>query len=331
MGSSDGLPEIQVPEILADGIPMGTAQVGTKGSAMAVEDALIVYQPPTREALRQRRQQLRQQRRSSFLQAVWRLGVSVGVLSGLGVMIRHPYWQLVDPEQIVVTGNQWLSDDQIRQNLGIRFPVELWHIQPQSLEDALLATTLIPNHNGTNNSSTNESGTVVVGQSPVRSVLIHRQLIPAGLRIHVEERIPVARSTVQGIPGFVDQEGAWLSLQHYPELVSRLPGLTLEGWEHHAPDSWATLLRGLKTSVVRIDQVIWPAGEALRLETEIGPVVLGSLGDNLAEQLYVLGQMRELEQYCNCSPDEIEFIDLTSARAPSIQFFEAAAKSRFGE
>lgn len=326
MGGSDELPslqvpDIQVPDLLADEIPMEITPMETGESAVAVEDAALSYQPPTREALRQRRQQLRQQRRSSFLQAVWRLGVSVGVLSALGVVIRHPYWQLIDPEQIVVTGNQWLSDDQIRQNLGIRFPVELWHIQPQSIEDALLATTLIPNHNGT----------VVLGQSPVRSVLIHRQLIPAGLRIHVQERIPVARSKVYGIPGFVDQEGAWLSLQQYPELVSRLPNLTLEGWEHHSPDSWATLLRGLKPSVVRIDQVIWPAGEALRLETEIGPVVLGSLGDTLAEQIYVLGQMRELEQYCNCSPDEIEFIDLTSAQAPSIQFFEAAAKSRFGE
>jgi cell division protein FtsQ len=307
--------EVLEIDVLSDGIPMGTG-----ASAVAVEDTVISYQPPTREALRQRRQHLRQQRRSSFLQAVWRLGVSVGVLSGLGVMIQHPHWQLIAPEQIVVTGNQWLSDDQIRQNLGIHFPVELWHIQPQSLEEALLATTLIPNHNGT----------VVVGQSPVRSVLIHRQLIPAGLRIHVEERIPVARSTVHGIPGFVDQEGTWLSLQHYPELMSLLPGLTLEGWEHHSPDSWATLLRGLKSSAVRIDRVLWPAGEALRLETEIGPVVLGSLGDTLAEQIYVLGQMRELEQYCNCGPDEIEFIDLTSARSPSIQFFEAAAKSRFG-
>ena len=285
------------------------------------------YPVPTREALRQRRQLLQQQRRSSFWQGSWRVMVTVGLLSGLSVLIRHPYWQLLEPDQIIVTGNQWLSDDQVRQQLELSFPIQLWHVQPQSLEDSLLATTAL----------TSEAGETVVGQSPVRSALIRRQLLPAGLRVHVEERIPVARSTVYGIPGVVDQEGAWLSLQQFPASVvqpldpTELTDLTVVGWEHHAPQEWATLLRGLSVSTVEIRQVEWPAGEALRLETELGSVVLGSLGESLGEQLYVLGQMQDLEQYCNCSTEEIEFIDLTSAKSPSIQFFEAAAESRFGE
>ncbi len=285
------------------------------------------YPVPTREALRQRRQLLQQQRRSSFWQGSWRVMVTVGLLSGLSVLIRHPYWQLLEPDQIIVTGNQWLSDDQVRQHLELSFPIQLWHVQPQSLEDSLLAAT----------SMTSEAGETVVGQSPVRSALIRRQLLPAGLRVHVQERIPVARSTVNGIPGVVDQEGAWLSLQQFPASAAQpldpteLTDLTVVGWEHHAPQEWATLLRGLSVSTVEIRQVEWPAGEALRLETELGSVVLGSLGESLGEQLYVLGQMHDLEQYCNCSTEEIEFIDLTSAKSPSIQFFEAAAESRFGE
>lgn len=282
--------------------------------------SLVGYPVPTREALRQRRQALRHQRRANFWQGSWRFVATTGILTLLAVGIRHPYWQIQDPEQIVIRGHDLLSADQIRRRLDLDLPLNVWHIQPQVLQGSLLATTTL----------TTDAGEITIGESPLRSASIQRRLIPAGVVIEVQERIPVARATVNGIPGFVDADGIWLSLQHYPGLGEALPELTLVGWEHHAASEWAWLLRGLVASPVAVQRVNWPAGEALKLETELGLVVLGSLGDSLPEQLHVLGQMRDLDDYCQCSPEDIELIDLTSARAPSIQFTDEAAQTRWG-
>jgi cell division protein FtsQ len=271
---------------------------------------------PSRDQLLQRRQQLRQRRRNQFVQGSWRIGMTLGVLAGLVLGLRQPYWQLQDPEQIRIVGNTLLSDEQIRAQVALDYPVSLWHVEPQAIEQALL-------QGGSEFSSS---------PAPIRLAHVQRQLIPAGLLIQVEERQPVARGTVDGVAGFIDQEGVWLSLQNYPDLTTSntLPALSVIGWENHSPRDWATILQTVQSSPIQIHAIDWKPSGTLSLTTELGEVFLGSFSPQMQEQLKALEQMRDLKQYCRCDPKDIDYIDLSSPKVPTIQLTSAAAQKRWG-
>jgi cell division protein FtsQ len=252
----------------------------------------------------------------------WRFSATIALLSTLALLVRQPYWQLRSLEQITIEGNQLLSDQQIKTQLSLQLPLNLWHIQPKALEQILLQGTQprLPV------SSDLESSRA----SLFLSVVVHRRLIPAGLDIQVKERQPVARCTVNGIPGFVDQQGYWFSFPPAPAQIQNpsLPSLTLLGCEQHPPHKWASLLNLLQESTIPIHSIDW-SGDTLLLETAIGKVHFGVFTDQISVQIATLNQMRDLKSYFNYDASEIDYIDLSSPTVPTIQLTPAAAAKRW--
>ncbi len=281
---------------------------------------------PTREQLRQRRKQLQQRRRNRVLRGVWRVGSTSVVLVGLILGVRQPDWQLRSADQIRVEGNQWLTDEAIREQLSIPLPTYLWHIHPQQLERHLLQASAPPQ------SLPPDLTSRQIRYSPLKTAYVTRQLLPPQLIVQVEERRPIARSILQGIPGVVDEEGVWLPLDLYADLEVRgvLPDLQILGWEHHTPQEWAQLLQRLSQSSVQIHSVDWQFDQGLALETELGRVHLGQVSKQLEEQLQALDQMRDLRRYSSVSPQEIDHIDLSSPKVPTIQLTPDAVQRRWG-
>ncbi|MFS8886252.1 cell division protein FtsQ/DivIB [Synechococcus sp. H70.2] len=264
----------------------------------------------THEQLLQRRRLLRQQRRSRFWQGSWRLAISVGVLTLLVLGLRQPYWQIRRPEQIQVRGSYWVDPDWIREQLPLTYPVNIWQVQPTVLEKALLGSPSRP--------------------SPFESVQVQRRLLPVGVIVQVRERRPIARARQGGQAGWVDLQGNWLPPDPYRFLQSRsLPKLELLGWENHPPEQWALLLKALQPSEFQIRAVDWHSGGGITLHTELGNVYLGPLSDRLPLQIQTLNQMRDLLRYCECRPEEILRIDLTSPSVPTLQLTPAALQRRW--
>ncbi len=279
---------------------------------------------PTREELVQRRQRLRQRRRTNFWMGSWRFSATIALLSTLALLVRQPYWQLRNLDQIAVEGNQLLSDEQIKNQLSLQLPLNLWHIQPKALEQTLLQ--------GTQPRLPVASDLESSRASLFLSVVVHRRLIPAGLDIQVEERQPVARCTVNGISGFVDRQGYWFSFPPSPTQIQNpsLPSLTLFGCEQQSPEKWANLLNLLQASTIAIHSIDW-SGDTLKLETAIGKVHFGVFTDQIQDQIATLNQMRDLKSYFNYDPSEIDFIDLSSPTIPTIQLTPTAAAKRWDQ
>ncbi len=273
----------------------------------------------SRDEILERRKQLRRRRRQHFFQGVWRFGFTVTLLLGLGALVRQPNWYVHDLDQIQIEGNVLLTDDQIKSWLALDFPIALWDIQSQELERSLLAAIRQPQ-------AASDVG-------PFRQILVQRQLFPPGVMIYVQERQPVALSTVDGEPGFVDQDGIWLSLTDYPDLAQSpaLPTLTLVGWKLHQPAAWSQVLQAIQQSSVEVELINWLNQDAIQLETQSGRVLLGPLTDYLPQQLTILANMHDLQSYCECNPEDIEYIDLSSPRFPTIQLTQSAAEQRWGE
>jgi cell division protein FtsQ len=103
----------------------------------------------------------------------------------------------------------------------------------------------------------------------------------------------------------------------------------LLGWENHAPEQWALLLEALQQAEIQIETVDWQSGEGITLHTELGNVYLGPISDRLPLQIQTLNQMRDLRRHCECTPDEILQIDLTSPSVPTLQLTPAATQKRW--
>ncbi len=293
---------------------------------------------PSREERLQRRRQLRQRRRIQLLKGSWRFIITATFLGSLTVLLRQPHWRLQDLNQVQIEGNQLLTDEQILARLELELPATLWEIQPQAIEDALLKSrsslpvTEDPQTNqSTENPNPPDNQRIRLAESPFRAVLVQRQLVPAGLIVYVEERMPVALSTVNGIQGFVDAEGVWLASTEYPDLaVTDLPTLQVVGWAAHPPQSWSTLLQAVSQSTLKVNRIDWQVANALILETEVGKAYLGPLSDHVDYQVQALNQMHNLEDHCQCSPSDIEYIDLSTPQSPTVRLTLAAAEQRWG-
>jgi len=273
---------------------------------------MVPLASPTRDQLLQRRRLLRQQRRKRFWQGSWRLASSMGVLTLLVLGLQQPYWQIRRPEQIQVKGSYWVDPDWIREQLPLTYPMNLWQVQPAVLERALLASPARP--------------------SPIESVQVQRRLLPVGVIVQVRERQLVARARRGDQTGWVDRQGHWLPpdpFRRHSGSSFSWPELELLGWENHAPEQWALLLEALQQAEIQIETVDWQSGEGITLHTELGNVYLGPISDRLPLQIQTLNQMRDLRRHCECTPDEILQIDLTSPSVPTLQLTPAATQKRW--
>ncbi len=276
---------------------------------------MVTLASPTREALLQRRRRLRQQRRSRFWQGSWRLTSSTALLLALALGIRQPYWLIHQPEQIQVQGAEWVDPDWVRSQLPLPYPIPIWQVQPAVLEKALLGSPTQP--------------------SPIARVQVQRRLLPVGLIVQIQERQPVARALRDHQPGLVDREGNWIALHLFhtsaagAAFTPPLPQLELRGWEDHPPEKWALLLQALQQLDIPVTAVDWQGGEAITLHTQLGRVYLGPMSERLPLQIATLNQMRDLRRYCNCTPEEIVHIDLTSPTVPTLELTPAASQARW--
>lgn len=270
---------------------------------------------------------------------LWRLGLALGLLGGTLYVANSPAAVVVSDRQLIVNGNKILPDEALRKLQQGTLHHAILAIDPRAVEQE-------------------------VAQHPlIRRVQVRRQLVPPRVIAWVEERQPIARTSKDGKAGFVDIEGVWLSKDLFARSQSRIapPALQLYGWEHHPPADWATVLAAVERSHMAIASIDWRSSSNLILQTKLGKVHLGplqasfpasetplpsptstpatadrseptemlSLADQLDERLQTLERMGNLPQYCDCAPQDIAYIDLTSPLMPTIALTDEAARKRF--
>ncbi|WP_017324978.1 cell division protein FtsQ/DivIB [Synechococcus sp. PCC 7336] len=274
-----------------------------------------------RSRYRERRQRLRQQQRQRRVARLWRFALTASLLGGAIYATQLPNWQIRTAERVEIEGNELLADGDLRATLPQAWPLYIWQIEPSLLETALLQHPLL------------------------RAVRVRRQLLPPRIRAWVSERQPAAQSDFEGTPGFIDTEGHWVARSYLPggRLPQDWPTLRVLGVKAHSETDWAELLYVVRRSPVDIAEVDWRSPENLIMSTELGTVhfgpTFGSLPEGergssafalrLAEQLRVLDRMRNLYSECDCTPEDIDRIDLSRPDSPTFELTEAAASARF--
>ncbi|BAZ84238.1 cell division protein FtsQ/DivIB [Dolichospermum compactum] len=284
----------------------------------------------SRTNLAQRRQKLRRQRQLKILQAIWRTLAVTGFAAVLFWGAIQPMWVLKDSGQIVIkSGGQVLTQKDIYSLLGLSSPQSLWRIEPSLIADSLRK------------------------QPNIAQATVSRRLLPPGLIIEIQERIPVAIAQVttdqtvtscvlnpaftgkstevksclqnsgtankQNELGLLDAGGVWMPLSTYISInpKAKLPRLIVIGVIAQYKPFWTQLYEAISSSSLKVTEINFQDPTNLILKTELGNVHLGSPSSRLTKQIQALVQMRRLPNEVN--PSNIDYIDLKNPAIPLVQ------------
>lgn len=239
-----------------------------------------------------RRRLVRRQQSAEHFKIWWRYGVLIGLVGASIWLAQGPVWELSRSEQIIIAGQQVLSNQIIVDLLGLELPLRIFEVEPGQLRERLVQEPLILN------------------------ALVYRQLWPPQVAVTIQEREPVAVAPRAGKLGVLDQDGTWLSLERYPQLTR--PKLQVVGYTPQWQRWWQTAYPQLAASAVSIDRLNLTNPSNIMLGTALGPVHLGRPDvQGLAEQLVTLDQLRQVNQMIPA--DRRAFIDLTSPAVPQVR------------
>jgi cell division protein FtsQ len=258
-----------------------------------------VYQPESKSQLKQRRQQLRQQQRLRVITSCWRFICMSGILASLGWTINQPDWTISKPEQVRIEGNQYLSDATVRSMLAIPYPKLIMELAPAQLAERLVDRSLVTN------------------------VKIDRGVLPPHLIVQMQDFPPVARimqTETTHAQTFIDERGLQLPISGYRPIVWKsLPTLQLRLPTPGTCPQWDRLYRAVRASPVAIGIIDCRNPQNLILQTEIGQVKLGAIGDpaKLGSQMQQLDRLRNWQKHT--LPEDVELLDLENPDAPKFQ------------
>ena len=267
--------------------------------------------------LARRRRLLRHQRRRKLFQTAWQI-LTIGSLTG-GLLwgTTRPDWFIYQPNEVVISGNKFLSAQAIQSLLPISYPTSLLQLNPHKIEIALEST------------------------GPIVDARVTRKLFPPGLMVEVKEKYPVAIARIpsslspnplanqtgtvsSGLSlnsqlGFLDENGLWMSQDRETNLdrFINLPTLTVIGDPNQYQPYWSQVYQAIHRSPIEVYEIDWRDRANLILKTELGIVHCGGQTSQVTEQLRVLDQMRNLPEILN--PSQIAYIDLKNPQKPTIR------------
>lgn len=252
-----------------------------------------------------RRQKLQTRRNLKFLGVIGRCLILGSMSYGLFWLISLPNWVISSPSQLEVVGNHWLSQEKVKSLTGLSYPQSLWELPTQQLRAQLKST------------------------SPIADAVIMRRLLPARLKIKIEERQPVAMVVGSGdlktkslaprpITGFLDREGVLIPYKYYDQAESglKLPNLKVVGFNEQNKVYWSEIYHLISESNVAVYEIDWQNPNNLIFKTDLGVVYLGANPALLSKQLKVIERMAKLPSKINL--DEILYLDLTNPDTPFI-------------
>jgi len=264
--------------------------------------------------LSKRRQHLRAKRKYQFYKTLWRGVALMGFVAGSIWIATSPVWLIKTGEQLEVSGNQLLSDENVQDLVPVPYPQSLLKVKPDELAESL------------------ES------HGPIESAVVSRRLVPPGLHVRINERVPVAVAVpdtthplkaipAQPIPfkepGLLDADGYWLPRNSFRELgaSASLPPFAVRGMQAGYEDSWQAIYQEISRSPVKITALDWTRPSNLILQSELGTVHLGPYGKSFEAQLAALDQLRSLNDQVN--PEKVAFIDLLDPDHPVVEVLQA--------
>ena len=208
----------------------------------------------------------------------------------------------VNVQDIRISGSGLFSKNDLLKNSSLKFPIRLIFIKTNFLEKELKQNLSL------------------------KHVSARRQIIPFGLKIHINTRNPIAFGerivNDEKISGFVDRDGFFIKKQNTENVnISELT-IQVVGWEKKFKKILSKIFIAQEKYNLEIVKITFSTNGFLILEEkDLKKIFLGLNPNLINDQLQIIKNLKN-EFKDNSFSEKIDNIDLTYPNKPKIKVFK---------
>ena len=208
----------------------------------------------------------------------------------------------VNVKDIRITGSELFSKNDLLNNSSLKFPIRLIFIKTNFLEKELKQNLSL------------------------KHISVRRQLIPFGLKIHIETRKPIALGeriiNDEKILGFIDRDGIFINKQNAENISTSELTIQVVGWEKKFKKTLSKIFIAQENYNLELVKITFSTNGFLILEEKDLKKILLGLNPNLINyQLQIIQNLKNEFKDNNFS-EKIDNIDLTYPKKPKIKVFK---------
>ena len=208
----------------------------------------------------------------------------------------------VNVQDIRISGSGLFSKNDLLKNSSLKFPIRLIFIKTNFLEKELKQNLSL------------------------KHVSARRQIIPFGLKIHINTRNPIAfgerKVNDEKISGFVDRDGFFINKQNTENINTSELTIKVVGWEKKFKKILSKIFIAQEKYNLEIVNITFSTNGFLILEEKDLKKIFLGLNPNLIDyQLQIIKNLKN-EFKDNSFSEKIDNIDLTYPNKPKIKVFK---------
>ena len=208
----------------------------------------------------------------------------------------------VNVNDIRISGSELFSKNDLLNNSSLKFPIRLIFIKTNFLEKELKQNLSL------------------------KHISVRRQIIPFGLKIHIETRKPIALGeriiNDKKILGFIDRDGIFINKQNAENISTSELTLQVFGWEKKFKKTLSKIFIAQENYNLELVKITFSTNGFLILEEKDLKKILLGLNPNLINyQLQIIQNLKNEFKDNNFS-EKIDNIDLTHPNKPKIKVFK---------
>ncbi len=208
----------------------------------------------------------------------------------------------VDIQDVRISGSKLFSQNELVNNLSLKFPIRLIFVNTNLLEKELKQNLSLKN------------------------VSVNRELFPFGLKVHIKSRIPIAYGerilNDEKILGFIDKDGIFINKNNADEKNLKKLTIQVFGWKEKFKKILSEIFIALENYEFEIVKITFsPDGFLTVEEKDLKTIFLGFKPDLINYQLQVINNLKN-EFKKNSFSIKIDNIDLTNPNKPKIKVFK---------
>tara|TARA_B100000161_G_scaffold231241_1_gene178871 strand:- start:500 stop:1015 length:516 start_codon:yes stop_codon:yes gene_type:complete len=160
----------------------------------------------------------------------------------------------------------------------------------------------------------------------LKNISVSRQIIPFGLRVHINTRTPIAFGEKilndEKIIGFIDKDGIFINKQNAENIDLSVLSLQVFGWKEKFKNILSEILIAQKNYEFELVKITFSPNGFLTLEEkDLKTIFLGFNPNLIKYQLQIINKLKN-EFRKNDFFEKIDNIDLTDPNKPKIKVFK---------
>ena len=205
-------------------------------------------------------------------------------------------------KDIRISGSVLFSQNELVKNSSLKFPIRLLFIKTNLMEKELKQNLSLKN------------------------ISVSRQIIPFGLRVHINTRTPIAFGEKilndEKIIGFIDKDGIFINKQNAENIDLSVLSLQVFGWKEKFKNILSEILIAQKNYEFELVKITFSPNGFLTLEEKDLKTIFLGFNPNLVKyQLQIINKLKN-EFRKNDFFKKIDNIDLTDPNKPKIKVFK---------